>query len=235
MHSLPSFAETRTAGPDGGLKQLAQRIDLAVIAVEPIQMTGGGHEIPESVCDAVLTVARERSVPVLFDETLTGFFRCGSRFYFDAVGHVPDILVLGKGLANGFPAAAVVIRRDIAWDRARVKPGSTFWNHPLACAAVSATLGELSKIDATAKVRRIDSVVRHNLGMLELHGRGAMWCVGAPQAGRLAPFVRRLLEAGIVVSYYDRYIRLLPPLTIVPDVLESVCRSIREAHADTFG
>ena len=38
-----------------------------------------------------------------------------------------------------------------------------------------------------------------------------MWCLAVPDSSALAA---RLLEAGIVVSYYAGYIRLLPPLCI---------------------
>jgi len=235
VHCLPSFAEERTGRLETELRELARRVELAAIVVEPIQMTGGGHEIPRSLCDAIFEIARDRSVPVVFDETLTGFFRCGSRFYFESTGRVPDIFVVGKGMASGFPAAAVVLRKGMAWDRARVRPGSTFWNHPLACAAVAATLDELSKLDAVRKVGEIESTVRQSFATQELRGRGAMWCLGVPRADGLAELASRLLGAGLVVSYYDRYVRLLPPLTIALDTLASACNSIRKAHADTFG
>lgn len=233
VHSLPSFAEPAEQG-EAELRRLARQHKLAAIVVEPVQMTGGGYEIPRRVCDAVFSVARERDIPVLFDETLTGLFRCGERYYWDIVGQAPDLLVIGKGMANGFPAAAVILRKGFAWDRAKVRPGSTFWNHPLACAAIAATLTELSRLDASTKVKQIEAVIRNTLGHLEPRGRGAMWCLGCPRSDGLARFAGRLLEAGVVVSYYERYIRLLPPLTIGPDTLAQACDVIRKVHADTF-
>lgn len=235
VHCLPSFAQEQPDQLEAELRQLARRVELAAIVVEPIQMTGGGYEIPRLLCNAVFEVARAHAVPVLFDETLTGFFRCGSTFYFESAGRVPDLLVVGKGMANGFPAAAVVLRKGMAWDRERVRPGSTYWNHPLACAAVSATLDELLRMDAVRKVKEIESAVRNSLGPHELRGRGAMWCLAVPQTARLQQFANNLLGAGLVLSYYDRYIRLLPPLTIPLDTLEAACNTIRKVHADTFG
>jgi acetylornithine/succinyldiaminopimelate/putrescine aminotransferase len=234
VHSLPGFGGD-AAGAGAELRQLAGRRRLAAIVVEPVQMSGGGHEIPPHLLEAVFTVGRERDVPVLFDETLTGLYRCGERYYCDGAGRWPDLLVLGKGMANGFPAAAVLLRRDFPWDRQRVRPGSTFWNHPLACAATASTLTELSRLDARQRVARIAEVIRRVLGRLELRGRGAMWCLGCGDGSGLPGFARRLIEAGVVVSYYQRFIRLLPPLTVNPEALEQACTAIRKVHADTFG
>ena len=234
VHRLPGFRAP--AGElERELERLAARVELAAIVVEPVQMTGGGHEIGAGAGRFVLELARQRGIPVIFDEALTGLHRCGARLYSDLLGQAPDIIVLGKGLANGFPCAAVALRHGFAWDRARVRPGSTYWNHPLACAALAATLNGLAQLQPANKVRSIERVVRETLGELELHGRGAMWCLGFPDATRQAAFVGRVLDAGVVASYYDRYLRLLPSLRIDLGELARGCEAIRRAYADTFG
>lgn len=234
VHQLQPFTPEGLSALEADLTRLTERIDLAAIVVEPVQMTAGGYEIPAASCQTLFGIARNKGVAVIFDETLTGLHRCGPRFYADLAGEWPDIMVLGKGLANGFPCAAVVLRKGFAWDRERVRPGSTFWNHPLACAAASATLQALSLIGAARRVERIAAVITECLGGLELRGRGAMWCLGVPDRARLASFAQRLLDMGVVVSYYDRYIRLLPPVAVDPEVLSSACRKIKGAYADTF-
>jgi acetylornithine/succinyldiaminopimelate/putrescine aminotransferase len=233
VHVLPSFA-TGAEAPGAALRVLARERRIGAIVVEPVQMSGGGYEMAARTCAEVFAVAREQGAVVIFDETLTGLYRCGTRHYADAAKVVPDVLVLGKGLANGFPAAAVTLREGLPWDRSRVRPGSTFWNHPLACAAVSATLRELAGVAPAAKVRAIEEVIQSELANLELRGRGALWCVGSPHAGRQPEFAEALLRSGVVVSYYDRYIRLLPPLAIGLDELREACRTILATHAATF-
>ena len=230
VHTLPGFDEAAL-----GLGELARRADLAAIVIEPVQMSGGGYEIGADRCAEVFRVAREHGCVVIFDETLTGLHRCGARSYAEAAGVAPDIMVLGKGLANGYPAAAVTLREGLAWDRERVRPGSTFWNHPLACAAIAATLAELARLDAASRVAAMERIIRAELGRFELRGRGAMWCLGSPQAGRQKAFAQAIENAGVVVSYYDRYIRLLPPLCIPEEDLRRACRAIASAYAATFG
>lgn len=234
VHPLPAY----DAGADrlgAELRRLVKRVKLAALVVEPVQMTGGGHEIPPAFCRELLALAREEGIVTVFDETLTGLYRTGTRYFWESAGTPPDILVLGKGLANGFPASAVVLRQGMAWDRERVRPSSTYWNHPLACAAVAATLDALARMpDAAARVAQIERIVRESLGSLELRGRGALWCLGVPQPERLRRFADAILDAGVVVSYYERYVRLLPPLTIGQDELARACSAIAAAHADTF-
>ena len=234
VHTLPAFS-AGAAPIARALDELAGRVKLAALVVEPVQMTGGGYELGREACERVFAVAAKHGAAVIFDETLTGLHRCGARSYADAMGVVPDIMVLGKGLANGFPASAVALKQGFAWDRERVHPGSTYWNHPLACAGVAATLEALERIDAAAKVRQIERTVTARLGHLALRGRGAMWCLESPRAGRQREFADALQRSGVLVSYYDRYIRLLPPLTIEPEALERACNAIAAAHADTFG
>lgn len=234
VHRLPPFTAAGLDALEAELDRLAARVDLAAIVVEPVQMSGGGHEISKQACDTVFALARERNVPVIFDETLTGLHRCGPRFFCEIAGHVPDILVIGKGMGNGFPCAAVVLRKGFAWDRARVRPGSTFWNHPLACAAATATLTELSRLNAVQKVAHIEAVIRNRFARHEVRGRGATWCLGFPDSGQQARFVGRILERGVVVSYYGRFIRLLPSVGIELETLSRACAAIAEAYADTF-
>jgi 5-aminovalerate/4-aminobutyrate aminotransferase len=235
VHTLPSFASGVEALL-ASLDELVSRVPLAAIVIEPIQMSGGGQEMPPALGRRLFALAKKNAIALVFDETLTGLYRCGARSYWEIAGEAPDIVVLGKGLANGFPASAVILRNGFAWDRERVRPGSTYWNHPLACAAIAATLDELAAMgDAGAKVAAIERVVRERLGHLELRGRGAMWCLAAPDALSQRRFAEAITAAGVVVSYHDRYTRLLPPLTIGMDELSRACATIAAAYADTFG
>lgn len=234
VHRLPPLSRP-AAEVEDALRTLLTSRPLAAIVVEPVQMTGGGCALDAALGATLVRLAREHGTAVVFDETLTGLHRCGLPLWCSRLATPPDLVVLGKGLANGFPASAVVRAHDFAWDRARVKPGSTYCNHPLACAAVAATLRELSGLDAGRRVADISAVVRGTLDVGGLMGEGALWCLAVPDPARLTDFVARLQAERIVVSYYAGHIRLTPAITISPDVLRDACRAIRRAHAATFG
>ena len=76
------------------------------------------------------------------DEVQVGFGRLGTHFWgFETQGVVPDIVVLGKPIGNGFPLAAVVTTEPIAASFANgMEFFSTFGGNPVACAAGLAVL-----------------------------------------------------------------------------------------------
>ena len=82
------------------------------------------------------------------DEVQIGFGRLGTHFWgFETQGVVPDIVVLGKPIGNGFPLGAVVITtREIAaaFDNG-MEFFSTFGGNPVACAAGLAVLDVLEE------------------------------------------------------------------------------------------
>ncbi len=233
VHRLPPLS-TPAPALEEALRALLKSRPLAAIVVEPVQMTGGGYALDRKLASRLVRLARDHGTAVVFDETLTGLHRCGPPLWCSRLETPPELVVLGKGLANGFPASAVTRTQDFAWDRARVKPGSTYCNHPLACAAVAATLRELSALDAARRAADIAAVVRGALELEGLRGEGALWCLALPDPARLAELVARLQAERIVVSYYAGHIRLTPAITMSPDVLRDACRAIRGAYAATF-
>jgi 4-aminobutyrate aminotransferase-like enzyme/Ser/Thr protein kinase RdoA (MazF antagonist) len=81
------------------------------------------------------------------DEVQVGFGRLGSRFWgFEIQNVVPDIVVLGKPIGNGFPLAAVITTPAIAasFDNG-MEFFSTYGGNPVACAAGLAVLDVLEE------------------------------------------------------------------------------------------
>ena len=79
------------------------------------------------------------------DEVQVGFGRLGTHFWgFETQNAVPDIVVLGKPIGNGFPLAAVVATREIAESfNNGMEFFSTFGGNPVSCAAGLAVLDVL--------------------------------------------------------------------------------------------
>jgi len=85
---------------------------------------------------------RNHGALCIADEVQTGFGRLGNSFWaFETQEAIPDIVILGKPIANGFPMGAVVTTRVIAdaFDNG-MEYFSTFGGNPVACAAASAVL-----------------------------------------------------------------------------------------------
>lgn len=122
------------------------RGDVAAVIMEPVMFNSSGIlplpgylEQVREACDATGTI-------LVFDEVITGF-RVSASGAQGRFGVTPDLTILGKALANGFPVAAVVGRADLMAyfaDR-RVVHGGTYNTQSIAMAATVATLEEISR------------------------------------------------------------------------------------------
>src|SRR5262245_10844666 len=121
--------------------QFATPGKLAGFIVEPIQGYGGIVELPKGYLKAAAGKVRDAGGILIVDEVQSGFGRTGDNFWaFEHHDVLPEIVVMAKGIGNGFPLGAVVARRDVA----EVLAGKFFFNtygaNPVACAAGRAVL-----------------------------------------------------------------------------------------------
>ena len=95
------------------------------------------------------------------DEIQTGFCRTGDWFACDHEGVVPDLVTTAKGIAGGFPLAAVTGRADIM-DSVHVGGlGGTYGGNPVACAAALGAIETMREQDlAGARPRDRDRCQR---------------------------------------------------------------------------
>ncbi|ELK07581.1 Alanine--glyoxylate aminotransferase 2, mitochondrial [Pteropus alecto] len=115
---------------------------IAGFFVEPIQGVNGVVQYPKGFLKEAFKLVRERGGVCVADEVQTGFGRLGSHFWgFQTHGVLPDIVTMAKGIANGFPMAAVVTTPEIAKSLAKsLCHFNTFGGNPMACAIGSAVL-----------------------------------------------------------------------------------------------
>jgi 4-aminobutyrate aminotransferase-like enzyme/Ser/Thr protein kinase RdoA (MazF antagonist) len=109
---------------------------------ESCPSVGGQIFMPPGFLPDVYRRVREAGGVCIADEVQTGFGRLGTHFWaFESLGVVPDIVVLGKPIGNGYPMGAVVTTREIAasFDNG-MEFFSTFGGSTAACAAGLATL-----------------------------------------------------------------------------------------------
>jgi glutamate-1-semialdehyde 2,1-aminomutase len=143
---------------------------LAAVIVEPFQRL-----IPPApgFLQGLRELTRRREIPLVFDEVVTGFrFAYGGaqEFY----GVVPDLAAVGKIVGGGFPLAAVCGRAEImrAFDPRLegtadfVAQVGTLNGNPIAAVAGLATLAELRKPGAYARLRDSGQTLRDGLAEL---------------------------------------------------------------------
>jgi acetylornithine/LysW-gamma-L-lysine aminotransferase len=191
---------------------------IAAVVMEPIQGEAGVR-VPQP---GYLRAVRERcnAVGALFvaDEVQTGF-RTGAMLASVAEGVVPDIVCLGKGIANGLPMAVTLCTEEVGAHMPRGGHGSTFAGSPLVCAAGVATLEVLADPALHAQVTRNGETAMEQLRelpasvMRQVRGRGLM--IGVELRRPATPAIIELQQRGVLVLAAGRtVIRLLPPMII---------------------
>jgi acetylornithine/succinyldiaminopimelate/putrescine aminotransferase len=204
---------------------------VSAVFLEPLQGQGG-HSASPSFYRQVSRLCTAKGTLLVFDEILSGFYRTGAPFFFSDLDLVPDIILIGKAMGNGFPVSGVVADKRFPLRR-EMLPGSTYASNPLAAAAVVATLRQFPSLDLAARVARIDQTICDGLGSMRtigaaLRGKGALWVLELPPGPSIEDIVVRIYQRGVTVSYTGRQIRVLPAATISLDNLARACSVVRD-------
>jgi len=134
---------------------------LAGIFVESVQGYGGVIQMPPGYMSGAADRVRAAGGLYIADEVQSGFGRTGDHFWgFEADGVVPDIVVMAKGLGNGFPIGAVVARKHVAAPMAERFMFHTYGANPTSAAAARAVLAVL-RDEALQKNARIVGAALH--------------------------------------------------------------------------
>jgi glutamate-1-semialdehyde 2,1-aminomutase len=132
--------------------------DIAAVLMEPVMVNFSGCLPEPGYLEGVRALCDRHGVVLIFDEVLTGF-RMGLGGAQAHFGVTPDLTILGKAIGGGFPVSAYCGKREIMGliAETRVMGGGTYNGHPMAMAAVVATLEELEKENGAA-YRRIEKL-----------------------------------------------------------------------------
>jgi 4-aminobutyrate aminotransferase-like enzyme/Ser/Thr protein kinase RdoA (MazF antagonist) len=211
----------------------AQGRGVAAYIAETLPSVGGQIVFPPGYLSEVYRHVRAAGAVCIADEVQTGFGRLGTHFWgFESQGVVPDIVVLGKPIGNGFPLAAVITTQEIANSfNNGMEFFSTFGGNPVACAAGLAVLDVLQEEDLQARALRVGTHFIDGLKALQqchrLIGdvRGSGLFLGVelvqnrstrePATAQAEYVVNRLRKCGILAGTdgpHHNVIKLRPPL-----------------------
>lgn len=116
---------------------------IGVFIAESIVGCGGQIVLPPTYLQNVYAVVRKAGGVCIADEVQTGFARSGTHYWaFEAYGVVPDIVTVGKPMGNGYPVAAVIVRREIAESFAAsgIEYFNTYGGNSVACSIGKAVM-----------------------------------------------------------------------------------------------
>jgi len=231
------------------LKQQTAPSETAAILIEPVLGEGGYVVPPDSFLRELRALCDEHNMILIADEVQSGFGRTGKMFAIEYSGVVPDVLVMAKGIASGFPLSAIAANRTLF---SRCVPGSlggTYGGNAVSCAAASAVLDVfkeeriLDNVNARGAqfMAGVNSLMKQ-YPIAEVRGRGLMIAIEFDTshasakpgvAGAVQVACRKhgllLLTTGI----YDT-LRLIPPLNITSSEVDQALTMLRAALNDVF-
>lgn len=209
--------------------------EVAAIVIEPVISERGYIPTPKGFLRGIAQRCKDHGILLVADEVQSGFGRTGRMFAIEEHGVEPDLLCMAKGIASGFPFAALGMRRSIddAW-RVGSHGGSSNGN-PIGCAAALATIDVLTApgfldnvkargdqlIDALRDMQQLDPALRY------VRGRGLMVATEFDSADRAAAVVDHCLREHRVILMMagtrNRTVRWMPPLVVTaPEITEAV-------------
>ena len=166
------FAELPFNDVNGARDMIRQRASrLAAVVVEPVIVSEPTREWLQ-----MLRAETERAGAVLiFDEIKTAFrLAIGGAVERYDVRPAPDLVVLGKALANGFPLAAVGGRADLMAGTSRTWISSTLATEGVSLAAARATLEVFEREDVCGHLHRVGTRLLHGLHELQRRHAGTI-------------------------------------------------------------
>lgn len=237
------YMGTTTAQALEGLKRLfAADVDperVAAIVVEPVQGEGGFVPAPLDFLRALRKLCDEHGILLIADEVQTGFARTGKLFACEHADVRADLVTMAKGLAGGFPLAAVVGRADLMDAAPAGGLGGTYAGNPIAVAAAHAVLDIIEAEGLCERAARIGATITNRLKSIaarehmsaigDIRGPGAMVAfelvkdrsTREPNAALCATIIAEAQKRGLVIlsaGVRGNVVRLLPALTM-PDAI----------------
>jgi beta-alanine--pyruvate transaminase len=256
-HDLSKNANSR-GQPAWGGEQFADELErivalhdastIAAVIVEPVAGSTGVLIPPKGYLQRLRAITEKHGILLIFDEVITGFGRLGAATASEFFGVTPDLIAMAKGISNAsVPTGAVAVKRSVhdaivesSTGGIEFFHGYTYSAHPLATAAVLATLdiyqreqlfkraNGLSKKfeDAAHQLENARHVVDvRNIGLvagIELQPR-----TGAPGA-RAAEVFNKCMDKGVMVRYTGDILAISPPLIIEESQIQEIFHTIEE-------
>ncbi|TBV04772.1 aspartate aminotransferase family protein [Stutzerimonas kirkiae] len=208
---------------------------IAAILLESIPGTAGILVPPAGYLKGVRALADEFGIVLILDEVMAGFGRTGSWLALDQFEVRPDLITFAKGVNSGYvPAGGVMVSQPISeyFDTHYFPGGLTYSGHPLAMAAIVATLDAMAEEGIVDNARHIGQEIlgpglraladKHSL-IGEVRGLGLFWAVELVSdrqrrtplpAALMAKLKSGLLERGLLPFVMENRLHVVPPCII---------------------
>ncbi|MBN9606635.1 MAG: 4-aminobutyrate--2-oxoglutarate transaminase [Actinomycetales bacterium] len=221
--------------------------EVAAFFVEPIQGDGGIVIPAPGFYARIAEFCRENGIVFVADEIQAGIARTGAWYSIEHHGVVPDLVTSAKGIAGGFPLAAVTGRAEIM---DAVQPGGiggTFGGNPVSTAAALKVFEIIERDDLIGQAQRVERALTARIGgwaerfasVGEVRGKGAMFGVEIVKPGTKEPnpeglsaILKHATSHGVIpldAGSWDSVLRIMPSVVISEELIDDAASVIEEA------
>jgi 4-aminobutyrate aminotransferase-like enzyme len=214
-----AFAAAFTREVEQAIEHLkGTEFGFSTLIICPYFANEGFPNLPSGFLDGSVAAVRKAGGLIISDEVQPGFGRLGSHFWgHEPAGFKPDIVTLGKPMANGHPVGGVVTSSDIMAEfRTAFGYFNTFGGNPVSCAAAMATLEVLQEENLMQNAHDVGGYAQQRLTQLagkhdvigDVRGAGLYFGVElvsdrenkTPAADTTARIVDNMRENGILMG-----------------------------------
>jgi len=214
--------------------------DVAAIIVEPVQGEGGFYPASDEFLQALRKLCDNHGIVLIADEIQSGFARTGKFFCCEYAGIEADLMTVAKGVAGGFPLAAIIGKADIMDAPLPGGLGGTYAGSPISCAAALAVLDIIREEGLVERANQIGTLFAGRLAQLQHKHPGVIGDIRArrgamvamelvkggdpdqPDAGLANALVTGAWQNGLILlscGIRGNVIRFLPALTIADELI----------------
>ncbi len=227
---------------------------IAGMFIEPVQGYGGIIPLPDGYLQGAFERVRAAGGLCIVDEVQSGFGRTGEGYW--AFGHdhvVPDIIVMAKGIGNGYPLGAVATKREIAEAMADKFYFNTYGANPVSCSAGRAVLQVIDQCALVENARKVGAAMLQVLKRMQqkydligdVRGRGLMMAAELvkdhntqePATEEMHRLFQLTRKHGLVASKsgaYRNVLRICPPLCIQMEDVDFFEQAIDHSFRDLY-
>ena len=205
----------------------------------------GLPDLPQNFMKPAEQVVKAAGGLLIADEVQPGFGRGGETWWgHEWLGISPDVVTLGKPMANGHPVAAVVARRAVMAEfRNAFGYFNTFGGNPVSCAAAAATLDVIEQDNLVNHAKNVGAVFLRELHSIDhpsiasRRGRGLFFALeletdGAADESLAAYVVEYARNHGLLMGRSGRnrnILKLRPPMPFSDENVAMACDILKAA------
>lgn len=205
--------------------------ETAAVLIEPVLGEGGYVPPPPDFLKGVQQICQEHGLLFIVDEVQSGLGRTGRWFGHQHYGVTPDVMIMAKGLASGFPLSGIAARPQLMEAWITGSHGGTYGGNAVSCAAAVATIRVIRDEKLVENSARMGEYLMARLRILQekypvigdVRGLGLMVACeftstdGQPDAKTAKAVRAKCLEMGLMLltcGPYANVIRWIPPLVV---------------------